>query len=100
QSMAYATLAGLPVEAGLYTALAAMPVYALLGTSRPLSVSVSSTVSILTASALVGIPHERVIGAAALLAVLFGATMLLAGLLRLGFLAAFISQPVLVGFKA
>src|SRR5262245_2096508 len=55
QAMAYATLAGLPVQAGLYTALAAMPVYALLGTSRPLSVSVSSTVSILTASALVGV---------------------------------------------
>jgi high affinity sulfate transporter 1 len=100
QSMAYATLAGLPVEAGLYTALAAMPIYALLGTSRPLSVSVSSTVSILTASALAGVPPERVPGAAALLALLFGATMLLAGLLRLGFLAAFISQPVLLGFKA
>ncbi len=100
QSMAYATLAGLPVQAGLYTALAAMPVYALLGTSRPLSVSVSSMVSILTASALVGIPPERVPGTAALLALLFGATVLLAGLLRLGFLAEFISQPVLVGFKA
>lgn len=100
QSMAYATLAGLPVQAGLYTALAAMPVYALLGTSRPLSVSVSSTVSILTASALVGIPPERVPATAALLAVLFGVTMLVAGLLRLGFLAEFISYPVLVGFKA
>ncbi len=100
QSMAYATLAGLPVQAGLYTALAAMPVYVLLGTSRPLSVSVSSTVSILTAAALVGVPPERVPGAAALLALLFGATMLLAGLLRLGFLAEFISYPVLVGFKA
>lgn len=97
--MAYATLAGLPVQAGLYTALAAMPIYALLGTSRPLSVSVSSTVSILTASALVDLPPERVPGAAALLALVFGTTMVLAGLLRLGFLAEFISQPVLVGFK-
>jgi high affinity sulfate transporter 1 len=99
QAMAYATLAGLPVQAGLYTALAAMPIYALLGTSRPLSVSVSSTVSILTASALAGVPPERVPAAAALLALMFGAAMLLAGLLRLGFLAEFISQPVLVGFK-
>ena len=99
QAMAYATLAGLPVQSGLYTALAAMPIYALLGTSRPLSVSVSSTVSILTASALVSVPPERVPGAAALLALMFGAAMLLAGLLRLGFLAEFISQPVLVGFK-
>lgn len=99
QSMAYATLADLPVQAGLYTALAAMPIYALLGTSRPLSVSVSSTVSILTASALVAVPPERVPAAAATLAVTFGALMLLAGMLRLGFLAQFISQPVLVGFK-
>jgi high affinity sulfate transporter 1 len=76
-----------------------MPIYALLGTSRPLSVSVSSTVSILTVSALVGIPPERVTASAALLALLFGATMVFAGLLRLGFLAEFISQPVLVGFK-
>jgi SulP family sulfate permease len=100
QSMAYATLAGLPVQAGLYTALAAMPVYALLGTSRALSVSVSSTVSILTASVLVGVPPERVPGVAALLALMFGSIMVLAGLLRLGFLAEFISQPVLIGFKA
>jgi high affinity sulfate transporter 1 len=99
QSMAYATLANLPVQAGLYTALAAMPVYALLGTSRPLSVSVSSTVSVLAASALAGVPADRVLGAAALLALLFGAIMVGAGLLRLGFMAQFISQPVLVGFK-
>jgi len=100
QSMAYAALAGLPVQAGLYTAMAAMFVYALLGTSRPLSVSVTSTVSVLTAAALISIPPDRVVASASLLAVLFGATLLLAGLLRLGFLAQFISQPVLIGFKA
>src|SRR5690242_16123799 len=52
KSMAYATIAGLPVEAGLYVALVPMLVYALLGSSRPLSVSSTSTLAILTANAL------------------------------------------------
>lgn len=100
QSMAYATLAGLPVQAGLYTALAALPIYALLGTSRRLSVSVTSTVSILAGSALATLGPDRAANGAALLAIVFGVTLALAGLLRLGFMAQFISLPVLVGFKA
>jgi SulP family sulfate permease len=54
QAMAYATIAGLPVEVGLYTALVPMLVYALLGTSRPLSVSATSTIAMLTATVLIG----------------------------------------------
>jgi MFS superfamily sulfate permease-like transporter len=54
QAMAYATLAGLPVEGGLYASLTPMVVYALLGTSRMLSVSVTSTISLLTAAVLSG----------------------------------------------
>jgi len=104
KAMAYATIAGLPVQVGLYTAVVPTVVYALLGTSRPLSVSTTTTLAILTAAELGkvapdGAP-ERLIAGAATLAVLTGIFLLLAGLLRLGFLAKFISEPVLVGFKA
>jgi SulP family sulfate permease len=103
QAMAYATIAGLPVQAGLYVATVPMLVYALLGTSRPLSVSTTSTLSALTAAAVAvaaqGDP-SRVPMAASVLAALSGGLLLLAGLLRLGFMADFISAPVLAGFKA
>lgn len=104
QSMAYATIAGLPVEVGLYAALVPMVVYAILGTSRALSVSVTSTISILTATTLLSVvqgsdPAEY-LTAATTLAVLVGAFLILAGVFRLGILANLISQPVLTGFKA
>jgi len=104
QSMAYATIAGLPVEVGLYAALVPMVVYAILGTSRVLSVSVTSTISILTATTLLSVvqgsnPTEY-LTAATTLAVLVGIFLILAGVLRLGILANLISQPVLTGFKA
>lgn len=103
KAMAYATIAGLPVETGLYVALVPMLVYALLGTSRPLSVSSTSTIAILTASQLaIAVPDRNPAGmaaAAATLALLTGAFLVLAGVLRLGFLANFISDPVLTGFK-
>jgi sulfate permease, SulP family len=104
QAVAYASLAGLPVEVGLYVAIVPMVVYALVGTSRPLSVSSTSTISILTAGALVdtGAADDpvRAVAAASLLALLVGGVLAIAGLLRLGFLADFISSPVLAGFKA
>ena len=103
QAMAYATIAGLPVQTGLYVATVPMLVYALLGTSRPLSVSTTSTLSALTATAVAvaaqGDP-SRAPMAAAVLAALSGGLLLAAGLLRLGFTADFISVPVLAGFKA
>jgi SulP family sulfate permease len=104
QAVAYASLAGLPVQVGLYVATVPMVAYALLGTSRPLSVSSTSTISILTAGALAdagaaGDP-ARAAATAALLALLVGGILAAAGLLRLGFLADFISSPVLAGFKA
>ena len=52
KAMAYATIAGLPVQVGLYTACIPLLVYALLGTSRPLSVSTTTTIAILTAAQL------------------------------------------------
>src|SRR5208283_1687553 len=104
KSMAYASIAGLPVQAGLYAALVPMFVYALLGTSRPLSVSTTSTIAILTAAELtVAVPQAdsaHLMAAASMLALLVGAFLVVAGLLRLGFLAHFISDPILTGFKA
>jgi SulP family sulfate permease len=104
KSMAYATIAGLPVEIGLYTALIPMVVYAILGTSRPLSFSTTSTIAILTAAQLAVLAPGRGSGelvvAAATLALMVGAFLLLAGIFRLGFIANFISDPVLTGFKA
>jgi sulfate permease, SulP family len=104
QSMAYASIAGLPVQAGLYVALVPMFVYALLGTSRQLSVSSTSTLAILTATELTlavpGGDPARLMTAASTLALLVGGFLIAAGLLRVGFLANFISDPVLTGFKA
>jgi high affinity sulfate transporter 1 len=104
KAMAYATIAGLPVQVGLYTALVPMVVYAALGTSRVLSVSTTTTLAILTASALgAAVPQAdpaALITASSTLAMLVGAILILARLLRLGFVANFISEPVLTGFKA
>jgi SulP family sulfate permease len=104
KAMAYATIAGLPVQVGLYTAFVPMVVYAVLGTSRPLSVSTTTTIAILTAAKLGEIAPDAdpatLLGAAATLSVLVGGILLVASLLRLGFVANFISEPVLIGFKA
>jgi high affinity sulfate transporter 1 len=105
QAMAYATIAGLPIQVGLYVALVPMFIYTLLGTSRPLSVSSTSALSMLTAAALfnavgpVRDPSDYIVPAATL-AFLVGVFLVAAALLRLGFLADFISRPVLTGFKA
>ena len=103
-SMAHATIAGLPVQAGLCNAMIPMAAYALMGTSRVLSVSTTSTIAILTAAAVAqtaaGAGPEQASTIASALALLVGAMLLFASLARLGFLASFISQPVLTGFKA
>ena len=98
QAIAYASLAGLPVEAGLYTALVLMLVYAFLGSSRPLSVSVTSTIAIITATAVAG--SDDPAATAALLAILAGGLLLIAGVVRLGYFADLISLPILSGYKA
>ncbi len=104
KAMAYATVAGLPVEVGLYTALVPMALYALLGSSRPLSVSTTTTLAILVGSELQrsapgGSPAE-LLTASASLTLLVGVLLTLAAVLRLGFVANFISESVLVGFKS
>ena len=104
KAMAYAMIAGLPVQVGLYTALVPMVIYAVLGTSRVLSVSTTTTLAILTAAQLgQAVPsHDpaALLRASTTLALLVGAALVLACLLRLGFVANFISEPVLVGFRA
>jgi sulfate permease, SulP family len=104
KAMAYAMIAGLPVQVGLYTALVPMVLYAVLGTSRVLSVSTTTTLAILTAAQLGQVVPNgdpaALLRASATLTLLVGAALLLACFLRLGFVASFISEPVLVGFKA
>jgi high affinity sulfate transporter 1 len=103
KALAYATIAGLPVQIGLYTASVPMAVYALLGTSRVLSVSTTTTIAILTGAELGRVAPgggPELVTASATLAVLVGVLLLLASAIRLGFVANFISEPVLTGFKS
>jgi high affinity sulfate transporter 1 len=104
KAMAYATVAGLPVAVGLYTAFVPMAIYALAGSSRVLSVSSTTTLAILTATQLdLVVPDgnpAKLVTATATLTVLVGVMLVLAGVARLGFVANFISTPVLTGFKA
>jgi high affinity sulfate transporter 1 len=103
QVMAYAQIAGLPPTAGLWAAVAALTVYAFIGSSRQLSVGPESTTALMTAAALgplaVGAP-DRYAALAALLAVMVGAICLTAAALRLGVLADLLSKPVLIGYLA
>lgn len=101
QSLAYALLAGLPPEAGLYASVVPLVVYALLGSSRVLAVGPVAVVSLMTAAtvgehAAAGTAHYATV--ALTLAFLSGALLLLMGLLRLGLLAQFLSHPVIAGF--
>jgi SulP family sulfate permease len=101
QSMAYASLAGVPPIHGLYAALAGLVVYALLGTSRQLNVGPSSGVAVLSAATVAPLAlgdGERYLALSAGLALLTGAVLVLAGLLRLGFVAEFLAKPVLAGY--
>ena len=101
QSLAYASLAGLPPEVGLYASIVPLLLYAILGTSQVLAVGPVAVVSLMTATAigehaLAGTPQYWAV--AITLAFLSGAMLLLMGLLRLGFLASFLSHPVISGF--
>jgi high affinity sulfate transporter 1 len=104
KAMAYASVAGLPVAVGLATAFLPMAVYAALGTSKVLSVSSTTTIAILTGTQLALVVPDgepgRMVAALATLSALVGVVLLLASALRLGFVANFVSTPVLVGFKA
>lgn len=101
QSLAYALLAGLPPEAGLYASIAPIMLYAIFGTSRALAVGPVAVVSLMTAAALSNIVEQGTMGyavAALSLAGLSGVILLAMGLFRLGFIANFLSHPVIAGF--
>ena len=102
KALASADLAGLPVQMGLYTALAAMLAYAAIGTSRPLSVSTTATVALLAGAAIADASEHAgasPVAAAGTLAILVGLWLAAAAALRLGFLTNFLSELVLTGFK-
>lgn len=101
QSLAYALLAGLPAEMGLYASILPLVAYAIFGTSRALAVGPVAVVSLMTAAAVgnLGLSDPRMIAMAAVtLAFISGVMLLAMGALRLGFLANFLSHPVIAGF--
>lgn len=101
QSLAYAMLAGLPPEAGIYASIVPIILYAIFGTSRALAVGPVAVVSLLTASAIGQVAEQGTAGyaaAALTLAFISGGFLLLLGVFRLGFMANFLSHPVIAGF--
>ncbi len=101
QSLAYALLAGLPAEVGLYASILPLLAYALFGTSRALAVGPVAVVSLMTATAIAPIAAQgtpEYLVAAMALALLSGAILVVMGALRLGFLANLLSHPVISGF--
>ncbi len=103
QSLGYAVVAGVPVQVGLYTLPPALLAYALFGTSRLLFVGPISTVSVLSGSivrALSGGDPELAVQLTSVLAITAGAILVAVGLLRLGWVAQFLSEPIVTGFVA
>ena len=103
QVMAYSTVAGLPPTAGLWASLPALVLYALLGTSRLMSVGPESSVALMTAAVVGPIAvasPDRYPQLAAALALIVAAILFLASVLRLSFIADLLSRPVLVGYMA
>jgi sulfate permease, SulP family len=105
QSMAYAMLAGLPPQIGLYASMAPLVLYGIFGTSRALAVGPVAIVSLMTATALAaalpeGASTAQYVAAAAVLALLNGFVLLALGAMRAGFLVNFLSHPVLSGFTS
>lgn len=101
QALAYAILAGLPPQVGLYASMLPLAVYALMGTSTTLAVGPVAVAALMTASAIA--PYSALdpalgLQAAIILACLSGMFLGLTGFLRLGFLANFLSHPVIAGF--
>ncbi|WP_425418014.1 SulP family inorganic anion transporter [Oricola indica] len=101
QSLAYALLAGLPAQMGIYASILPIVLYAIFGTSRALAVGPVAVVSLMTATAVGNIAQTgtpEYIAAAITLAFLSGLFLLGLGIFRLGFLANFLSHPVIAGF--
>lgn len=104
QVMAYAEIVGLPPVSGLWAVLAPMAIYAILGSSRQLSVGPEATTALMSAAAI-GAVAGQVSGGqrasvAALIAVAVGVMLIVGRIARLGFVARLLSKPVLVGYMA
>ena len=101
QSLAYALLAGLPPQYGLYASMAPLILYAIFGTSRALAVGPVAMASVMTAAAASQVAAQgtpEFVGAAVAIAMVSGVMLMAMGVLRLGFLANFLSHPVIAGF--
>jgi len=101
QGMAYAMLAGLPPQVGLYASVLPLILYAIFGSSRTLAVGPVAMVSLMTASALSGLSGtDNQMAGALILALASGLMLLVMGIARLGFLVNFLSHPVISGFTS
>ena len=101
ESMAYAQIAGVPPQAGLYATLAGLAIYAVFGTSRQLVCSPSSTSAIMTAAVVAAhgaTSPARAAALVAMVAILAGLFSVAAGIARLGFISAFLARPVVTGY--
>lgn len=101
QALGYASLAGMPTVFGLYTALGAMLLYWLWGSSRELNVGPEGTVAVMVATILAPLAakgSEEYVSLAATLAILVGLVLLFAGVLKLGWIADLLSRPILTGY--
>lgn len=101
ESMAYASIAGMPAETGLYAATVPLLLYAVFGTSRRMTVGPSAAVaalSIATVAPFAAAGSEEVVSYTVMLALIVGVVLVLAGVAKLGIIAEFLSEPVLKGF--
>ena len=101
QSLAYALLAGLPAEVGLYASILPLILYTIFGTSKSLAVGPVAVISLMTAAAASNFANQgtpEYTGITILLALISGVILILMGFLKLGFIANFLSHPVISGF--
>lgn len=98
QALAYAILAGLPPQVGIYASVFPLVAYAIFGSSRHLAVGPTAVISLLTAVAIAAMPEELRVVSAAALAILVGIILLVLGLLRAGFIMNFVSRPVVSAY--
>ena len=98
QALAYAMLAGLPAQIGIYASILPLVIYAFVGSSRHLSVGPTAVISLMTAVALAALPEDQRILGAAILAIMSGVLLVIFGLLRAGFIMNFVSRPVVSAY--
>ncbi len=98
QCLAYALLAGLPPQLGIYASIFPLVAYALLGSSNYLNVGPTAVISLMTAACIATLPPETRIASAGALALLTGGMLVIAGLLKAGFIMNFVSRPVVSAY--